>query len=88
MSLALTPLPSDSLELRVVIGSCIIGKTERRVMGGPGHGMGSWVVVNSEVKPALSGSVTSDTPSYLSFLFLITAKKKKAPLLLFCTKKQ
>ena len=33
MYLALTSLPSDSLELRVVIGSCIIGKTLLR-----GHG--------------------------------------------------
>ena len=29
MYLVLTSLPSDSLELKVVIGSCIIGKTER-----------------------------------------------------------
>ena len=40
MSLALTSLPSDSLELRVAIGSCIIGKTERRVMV-------PWAVVDS-----------------------------------------
>jgi hypothetical protein len=32
MSLALTSLPGDNLGLRVVIGSCRIGETERRVM--------------------------------------------------------
>ena len=52
MYLALTSLPSENLKLTAVIGLRTIGKTERRVVA-------PWAGVELEVKPALSGSVTS-----------------------------